>query len=280
MERVLGRYRFVSRDGMFDLSKIPMEVLDSGWQRYHPYLYSINYRNPLARGYIEESTDYKKQIEEVRDAILSTFPISEEQFKIDEGSHGLYAAILVALTHDNVEIIERAMEGHGFFRSRPTDGQLGEILSDAKGRPWIDIRFEPMDPDDVTDEVHRKYSVLYHLTPSIFEDRIKRDGLKVSNNNPEYRYSESRAFLCEGDASEDDIRELANALYKQAKDRGIKNLSPEYSKFVFDLSRMGKDFRFFYDINEPKGLYTKVPIPPKYISSIERIVVHDTDRLP
>lgn len=267
---------YPSSNELFNLNKISMDILDKGWTRYHPYLFTINHRNPLANRVIEESTDYKKQIMLVKEAILNTFPISEEQFKIVEGAHGLYAAILIALTDDNVDIIEQAMENKGFFRSQPTDNQL---LYDRKQRQWIDVRFEPKDPDDVTEEVHRKFSTLYHLTPTIFEKNILVNGLKISNNNPNYRYSEPRAFLSEGDADRNDIQQLVNTLYTQAQNRGIKDLTPNYTLFTFDLNKMGNDIRFFYDINEPKGLYTKVEIPPTYILKNERITAQTNDKM-
>ena len=112
---------------------------------------------------------------------------------------------------------------------------------------------------------------MYHLAPKIFEDNIKLNGLKISNNNANYRYSESRAFVTEGDVSEKDLQELVNTLYEQAISKHIPNLTPEYSIFTFSIEEMGNEIRFFYDINEPKGLYTKVPIPPKYITSISHI---------
>ena len=265
-----------SSDGTFDLNEIPMDILDRGWTRYHPYLYTIDHGNPLANRVIEEANDYKKQILIVRKAIIDTFPISEEQFKIKEGCHGLYAAILVALADDNLDIIEQAMENKGFFRGQPTNDQL---LYDRKNRKWIDVRFEPKEPDDVTEELHRKYSKLYHLTPTIFEEKILENGLKISNNDPNYRYSGSRAFLSEGDADMNDIQNLANTLFAQAQNRGVRNLTPNYTLFTFDLDKMGNEIRFFYDINE-LGLYTKVEIPPTYIIKKERVVVQSNDRLP
>lgn len=266
-----------SSDDIFDLNQMPIEILDKGWQRYHPYLLTINHRNPLANRVVEEKTDYKKQIMLVREAILNTFPIDPTQFVIKEGSHGLFAAILMALTDDNVDVIEQAMENKGFFRSQPTNEQL---LYDRKNRPWIDVRFEPKDPDDVTEEVHRKYNVLFHLTPTIFEKSIIQNGLKVSNNNPNYRYSESRVFLSEGDSSIEDIQQLVNTLFAQAQKRNIPNILPNYTLFTFDLKQMKNDIRFYYDINEPKGLYTKVSISPNFIINIQHITANSNDRLP
>ena len=276
VRQTISEINYPSSDDLFDLNKIPMEVLDKGWTRYHPYLFTIDHRNPLANRVIEEATDYKKQIQIVKNAILQTFPISNEQFLIMEGHHGLYAALLISLNDDNVDIIEQAMENKGFFRSQPTDNQ---ILYDRKHRKWIDVRFEPKDPDDVTEEVHRKFSKLYHLTPKIFEKKILEFGLKVSNNNANYKYSEPRVYFSEGDIDRTEIQMLVNTLYAQAQNRGIENLSPEYTLFTFDLDKMGYKIRFFQDINEPKGLYTKVNIPPKYISSRENIIAQSNDKL-
>lgn len=273
---VLDNISYSYSDELFDLNQIPMEILDRGWQRYHPYLFTIDHRNPLANRVIEAKTDYRKQIMLVRDAMLKTFPIDETQFIIKEGHHGLFAAILVALTDDNVDVIEQAMENKGFFRSQPTDDKL---LYDRKNRPWIDVRFEPKDPDDVTEEVHRKYNVLFHLTPSIFEESILQYGLKVSNNNPNYKYSESRVFLSEGDSSQEDIQQLVNTLFTQAQNRNIPNISPEYTLFSFDLDKMKNTIRFYYDINEPKGLYTKVSIPPSYIIKVQHVTAESNDKL-
>lgn len=267
------KQRIHRKDDIFDLDKIPIEILDKGWKRYHPYIFNIDHRNPLANRVVE-STDYEKQIKVVRDAILKTFPISEEQFVIKEGHHKLFAAILVALTDDNVDIIEQVMESKGFFRSQPTDDKL---LYDRKNRKWIDIRFEPKDPDDITEKIHRKYKVLFHLSPSIFEEKILEEGLHTSNKNSDYKYSEPRIYLIEGNSDSDDIQELVNTLYIQAQKRGIKDLKPNYTLFTLDVKKMGYDIRFYYDINEPKGIYTKVDIPPKYIIKHENIKAQSDD---
>ena len=107
-----------------------------------------NHRNKLSsiRKRAENQTDYKQQIEDTQKAITETYKIPVEHFLIVNGENGLYAAILVALTDDNVDIIEKEMESQGFFRAQPTDNQ---ILEDRKNRKWIDIRFEPTEPDDI-----------------------------------------------------------------------------------------------------------------------------------
>lgn len=243
----------------FDIDAIPMEVLDRGWKRYHPYNFTITHSNPLSRRKrITEATEYLKQIQEVKKNIISTYPISEEQFLIKEGEHGLYAAILIALTDDNADIIEYAMESQGFFRSQPTNEQL---LIDRKNRAWLDMRFEPKNPDDVTMDLKDKYKYVYHLVPSIKEKDIEKNGIKASNNNPMYRYSENRVFVTEGNIKNQGIQDLVDTLYLQALKKHIENLTNEYTLFKIDLSSLDNKIRFFYDINEKHGLYTKMDIP-------------------
>ena len=276
---VYNGQRSKSKDGVFDLDKIPMYILDKAYKRYHPYTLNISHENPLSRtNRITESTDYFEQINNVKKTILSTFPIYDEQFIIIQGSHKLFAAILVSLTDDNVEIIENAMEKLGFFRSQPTDEQL---LTDRQNRQWIDLRFEPISPDDVTDEIRKKYNFVFHLTPSIFANRVEQNGPNISNNNSSFKYSKSRAYVTEGDITDVEIQRLANTLYEQAKRANIQNLSNIYVLFKIDLEKVNKDVRFFYDINEAKGLYTTKPINADAIFAVKNITANETiDKLP
>ena len=246
----------------FNLDVIPIEELDKGWHRYHPYQFTIDHRNPLSRKkVVEEGTDYKAQILSAINTIVSTFELSPNQTIIKEGNHGLYAAILTAYIDDNIDVIESAMESQGFFRSQPVDSQF---LEDKKNRVWVDMRFELKHPDDVTDEVHKKYQFIYHFTPSVFEKNVESGGFGISNNNSTFKYSEPRAYFCEGDINEIDKTELVNTLYTQAKEK-YGNVSNKYTLFKVDLNLIPKSIRFFYDINEPKGIYTTQPVPPSAI---------------
>ena len=120
-----------------NINSIPIEVLDKSYVRYEPYILGITFRHPLRR--ISENVDFKGKIEEAKKVILSTYPISEEQFIIRNGGNDMYAEILVSLVENNVEIIEDAMLKLSFFRSKLTEEKL---LTDIKNRNWIDLVFE------------------------------------------------------------------------------------------------------------------------------------------
>lgn len=260
------------KDDVFDLDKIPMEILDKGWQRYRPSLFNVDHRHPFSNRILEDSTEREEQLKWVKAIILKTFPIGEEQFRIVEGHHGLFAAILTSTNDDNVDVIEDSMNKLGFFRSQPKNEKF---LEDKKHRKWLDMRFEPKTCEDmdVTDQIHEDYNIAYHLAPSIFEDDIRRDGLKISNGNSEYEYSESRVYMLEGDASPEDIESLAATLYHQAYKKYGKDVTPVYTLFTLDINRMGDDIRFFHDVNEPKGFYTTSNIPAGFIIDMKRIDV-------
>lgn len=273
INKVMGDKNISNRDNVFDLDNIPLYILDDGFQRYHPYTMNISHRNPLSSTIrIDVSTDYYNQILEVKKSITSTFPIFDQQFKIVKEVNRIYVMILVAITDDNVDIIEEAMESQGFFRSHVRDGIL---LIDKKKRKWLDIRFEVMSSNDVTDEIREKYNIIYHLAPSVIEQQVEKNGLEISNNNPLYKYSETIAFVTEDWMNSDDMQGLANTLYTKMKKVGISNFSSNYTLYKIDISLMSKDIRFFYDINEEKGLYTNVPIPSSAIIGKTQIIAKD-----
>ena len=114
------RKRHPSKNEDFDLEKINIHILDKGWQRYRPYTMGIPHGHPLSKfNKIHEGKDYLKEIQNAKKTITSTFPISGKQFIIQKGCHGLYAAILVSMQYDNIEVIENAMETLGFLEVNP-----------------------------------------------------------------------------------------------------------------------------------------------------------------
>lgn len=276
------KHDYPHKNEIFDLDKIPMEILDRAWQDYRPYLYAINHNNYLASR-VNESIDYKRHIEKVRDAIVKTFPLDIKLFDIREENHKMYASILVAKNNENTKVIENTMEKKGFFRSQPIDNEYDVILKDRKGRPWVYMRFEPKKPGDVTYTVHFKYNVLYHLAPSIFEEKILKKGLTPSNGNSTFKYSEPRVFVIKGDATDEEIQNLVNLLYDQAYEgkkqnpERYKDLTPEYTLFTLDVTKMNYKIRFFKDINEKIGYYTLSKISPKLIIGHRRIKAQDDD---
>ena len=253
-----------------------MSVLDKWWKDYRPFLCVLPHRHPLSSVYIVEGTDYLKQIEQAKSIIVSTFELDEDEFSIKKGCNELYAAVLIPKKGRNQEVMESAMKKLHFFRSQPIDK---EVLVDGKYREWEVARFEPEKQDDVTEEVREKYDFIYHLAPSVFEEDIERDGLKLSEGGPEFQYSEPRAYVIKGDATEEEIQDLTNFLYNREKKKGTPNLTPIYTLFKFDLSKIDNDIRFFFDINEEKGLFVTEHISANAIVDKSQVIAQENDKL-
>lgn len=246
-----------TNDDIFDLTSFSKEKLKQNYVSYSPYRLSVGHGSVLQINqngeFLTEGIDHKANAEKAKEDITKHFPIDVRQFIISEGFHGLFAAILVANIKGNIEIIKGCMAQHNFFPSRHVPNLI-ELSID--GQEWVDMRFEPIEQDDVTDEIRKENNVLYHLSPSIFENSILQKGLLASNSNPVYKYPTDRLHLIEERASSSDIKRLASDLYVQAKMKGIKNLSPEYTLFSIDLSKVPDGVRFYEDINEDFGLFT------------------------
>ena len=261
-------------DDIFDLTSFSKEMLRRNYVSYSPYRLSVGHGSPLQidqKGeFLTEGIDHKANAEMAKADITKHFPIDVHQFVISEGFHGLFAAILVANIKGNIEIIKGCMAQHNFFPSRYVPNLI-ELSID--GQEWVDMRFEPIEQDDVSDKIRNENKFLYHLTPSIFEKTIMQHGLMSSNSNPVYKYPTDRLHLIEERASSSDINRLASDLYAQAKMKGLKGLSPQYTLFEIDLSKVPETVRFYEDINEDFGLFTIKNISNNAIQKIRTLTV-------
>lgn len=254
-------------DDIFDLRKIPKEILKKNFVSYSPYRLNASCDSRFQIGkngkFVCEAIDYEGNVDDAIEDITSTFPIDKVyQVTKAKGHHGMYVALLVANKTGNLEIIIECMTQYNLFPSKEIKNN---VLSDGETE-WVDIRFEPTEQDDVTDFVRNNYEKLWHLSPEINEANILKTGLIASNNNPIYKYSSPRLHLIEGNATPKDIQNLANALYGQAQAKGIEGLSNRYTLFSIDLSKVPQTTRFFFDVNEKFGLFTNSNIEPSAIS--------------
>lgn len=260
-------------DDLFDLRRIPKDILSSNFVSYSPYRLSASCDSRLQRDchsvFICEAIDDEINVDNAIEEITRTFPIDEVyQVTKQKGEHGLYAALLIANVQGNVQTIVESMARYKMF---PSKDMPSTILSDGN-HTWIDIRFEPSEQEDVSNEIRNLYSALGHLSPSVNEQSILMNGLVGSNNNPVYKYPSPRVHLIEGNASEEDIQQLANTLYAQARQKGIKGLTPEYTLFSIDLSKVPESTCFYWDINETYGLFTDTDIPARAIRRVKRLI--------
>lgn len=237
--------------GIFNLGEMSMALLDEAWYRYHPYTMTKNHRNRLSTIRKVAESDCAQQIREVKQAITSTYLIPKDHFAIMEGEHGLCAAILVAMTDDNAAIIEHEMEGLGLRIALPTDLVC---MGDSQQRQWMEMRFAPVAPDDVTFELKLRYSTVYCLVPSELEANVEKHGISAP------------VSIIKGDATMEEIQEFAN---HQPQHTHRQPLASEYTLFAIDLSKIDRTIRFHGNIHAHKPLRTTTPIPPTALTKIK-----------
>lgn len=262
------------KDDIFDLNKIPLEVLDKGWKRYSPYLLMRDHRHPLSNHLFVD-------IETMRSILISSFPISEDQCKIINGKHGKTMAVLISHLDNNLEEIEDIMEQKGFYRIHPTDENL---IIDSKNRGWLDMRFKAVSLYDVSSEVYERYRYLYHLAPFYRGHEVLSGGIWVKNSNPDYDYFKTRAvyhgstrtFFSETEMTFEDKQRLVDSLYNQAILRGWSP-SPDYLLFTYDLNLLKQNgVRFVQDPDSYKGIVTDLGsvVTNDCIVKTEKIAAH------
>ena len=239
--------------GIFNLGEMPMALLDEAWHRYHPYTMTKNHRNRLSTIRKVAKSGCAQQIREVKQAITSTYLIPKEHFVILEDEHGLCAAILVAMTDDNAAIIENEMEGQGFCIASPTDMIR---MDDSQQHRWMEMRFAPAAPDDVTFELKLRYSTVYCLVPSELEASVEKHGIPAPIS------------IIKGDATMEEIQEFAD---HQSRHTHRQPLASEYTLYAIDLSKTDRTIRFHGNIHAPKPLRTTTPIPPNALTKIKSV---------
>ena len=126
-------------DEVFNLNKIPMDVLDNGWKRYRPYLLKGDEQHPFNFGRPVGGDTTLAVLQNIKKLIVNTFEIDEKQFVIMNDYQGLSASVLVALCDDNVEVMEAAMQTQGYFKENVA---CTHLLEDQKGRRWMNVRFK------------------------------------------------------------------------------------------------------------------------------------------
>lgn len=135
------------------------------------------------------------------------------------------------------------------------------------------ILFEPKYTQDVSDIIRSKYSVLYHMTSSLFINKIKNNGLCPSSKNSTFLYPK-RVFFMKGDTLNDEQKYMLNTI-KQIRDNSDNaKQNPFYNQQAYlltlDLNKIPKDVKMYADpFTSPGSFFTYDNIPPSAIINIE-----------
>jgi len=195
----------------FNINDIPLSVL-SEW--YIDYENIFDFTNDTCRSEFlnenheflyEEFTANDNKVYSVHDAVntlVNIYKMDNNQFKVYDPFNVTIVSVkeipdfisfpysaFIPLINRNVEIIDTEMKCAGYYHA------ADKKYKDANGNSWINIIYDPIVQETVTEQVRNKKRYLYHCSPSENDESIKQNGLTVKNEKCVYTFIQSRIYM-------------------------------------------------------------------------------------
>ena len=136
----------------------------------------------------------------------------------------------------------------------------------------ITLAFEPRFSKIVTNEIIKKYKYLYHVTPSVYVEKIKNIGICPKSKNSLYSYPD-RVYLFTGNELNNEQMQVIDIIKSYREDTIVadKNIDTnEYSILKIDVTKLPLNIDFYYDPLTADAIFTYENIPPTAIVSITK----------
>lgn len=193
-----------------------------------------------------------KTIEYVSDALH----LQTHMFSIANCHNGAKKIIIkVPLKNGLKDNIDKAMHLCGYYLSN------NNFLSNDKR--FLELKYEPKYIDEA-DYIVRNCDYLYHISPSVYKDKILRKGFVPKSVNSEFNYP-SRCYFFLGTLTKKEVKEWIPVFKKYNK----KYCNTPYSLFTIDVGKIPDNVTFYLDPNLKGGCYTYDNISPSTITSVE-----------
>lgn len=222
---------------------------------------SLRFSNPnLFKNELKEGLIQTYDINKVKDIVCRKFNLNPDQFSVDSVTENGTTINLVSIVLD----------------SKVSKNEIGDIINLMRTCGYFEYQehrnygafkiyvFEPRYSEDVTDKVRQKYHYLFHATPTIYVQKILKNGLVPRHRNTLFLYP-SRVYCMAGNnLSREQIYTIKNI----KAERGQKRLhdSNHYTILKIDISEIPDNVKFFADPMEKDSIYTHNNIPPQAIS--------------
>lgn len=247
----------------------------SGWGEFHARaLYNSILEHQVLNEFLY-TVDIDKTIQTLKSRFKSYYKAVGAE-SVDKGDHTDKNLLIKYSEHqfDYVERINAFLETFGWLPANVSTGEKFSVWTNHKHRQTDDIVIMYEAKNGVKVELGPK-SKLYHITPDINYDKIKRIGLtpktaaKIANHP-------GRIYLLYKVTKVSDINDLAHALYlKHPNSQMINNM------IVLQIDdavwKNDKDRVFYSDpvfqFSNSDAVYTYQNIAPKYIKEIGKIFV-------
>ena len=215
--------------------------------------------------------------------IVNFFPLSESQIGVESGPDLDIYRIYIKIPdiESNKKLLCKAMSFYGYTLALEEDDTCINCPADA---PWNILTFERDFQEYITERVLKENNYMFHISPTIYKEKILRQGLCPKSKNDWYNYPprvymflDMRFSAPMGIMSKFDKNFAIRAarLLHSAKTPD-KKLYDEYTIYKIDISKLRKDIKLSYDQNYyPLGVFTADNINPKAISVFYEFNVND-----
>lgn len=216
---------------------------------------SRNIKLPLTEGLIR-TYPREKTINYIKDLFNLTY---EEIYPIDAENGMEQIGIRVPIVGDNFNKIEKAFNLCGYYLGHPKKSML------EKNKIY-ELQFEKKFDGNIADVLRKKEKYIYHITPSYNAEKIKQIGLTPKSRNSLFDYPD-RSYFIIGSAYGiiPYVARMLNDNLENQKNQG------KFAAIRFNLEKIKKNTRFFFDPNAKYSIYTYENISPNAIDGIEEV---------
>lgn len=164
-------------------------------------------------------------------------------------------SVLLPLVRKNVEIIIKEMDEIGYYKVREESRYDKETNCE-----WVLLMFDPKVQEDISTQIRKRCSRLYHISPFYNYESIKEKGLIPSNNGRVYKFNKDRVYLLTVDLNHFDFKKM---LINTAADRKRRDKSFDGKFVIYEIktSKLPNDIKFYLDPHGRNCIYTNTLIP-------------------
>ena len=209
---------------------------------------------------LNEGLIHTYDVDKVKNIVCIKFNLVPDQFRIENrgGDESLVKLVFILLDKDVsknvIGDIKHFMSTCGYFLAYPQ-----EIYEEI-----IVLIFEPRFSENIFTEIKEKYNYLFHATPTIYVNKILKNGLIPKNKNTLFLYPD-RTFCMKGDVlTNNDIGLLKNVQMQRGKT--VKYDNNEYTILKIDISMLPENMKMYTDPMAKGAIFTYDNIPPSAIS--------------
>lgn len=235
---------------------------------------------------------FGEQIEEQKklyEGLIKTYPINTTIKKIEKDYQNTLTKIdknnsesIIVLTKNfkTIKNIVKTMDMYGWFLSKPKVGEnIPTIHVDDNN--YFQLRFEAKFDLDSTESIYQNKNgkFLYHITPLVNLEKIKKIGLTPKTNS-KLSYHPERIYFLKNVDNENFIKNFVSKLFIINKNN--IDLKEKYVILKIDLGIEEKietkpKIRFFVDPNMVDAVYTLENISPNSISPLKIVTIEFVD---